>query len=147
MISTEFQILPKLTGDSSVIVVSIQTPIREFLSLYLSPSEFYRKFSQSLQSLGGMSNRTFVRRVIRGGYYLHNVSEGLMKLEFIFILKPNKKTQMVLLGIKMRFKKLLGNAEISVTDLENGSNDDLRELISLKGSGSMIQPIRETYFR
>lgn len=141
-----FPILLKLTGDSSVIVVSISSPLKEFLTDYLSPSEFYRMFSQSLQSVGGMSNRTFVRRVIKGGYYLHNVSSGMMNIDFILILKPKKRTEMVLAGIKMRFRKLLKSSEITITDFEHKSNDDLRELINLKGSGSLLQPIRESYF-
>jgi hypothetical protein len=142
-----FPILPKLTGDTSVIVVSISSPLKEFLTDYLSPSEFYRMFSQSLQSVGGMSNRTFVRRVIKGGYYIHNVSNGKMNIDFILILKPNKRTEMVLAVIKMRFRKLLKSSEIIITDFENKSNDDLRELINLKGSGSLLQPIRESYFQ
>jgi len=142
-----FPILPNLTGDTSVIVVSISSPLKEFLTDYLSPSEFYRMFSQSLQSVGGMSNRTFVRRVIKGGYYIHNVSNGKMNIDFILILKPNKRTEMVLAVIKMRFRKLLKSSEIIITDFENKSNDDLRELINLKGSGSLLQPIRESYFQ
>ena len=142
-----FPILPKLTGDTSVIVVSISSPLQEFLTDYLSPSEFYRMFSQSLQSVGGMSNRTFARRVIKGGYYIHSVSNGKMNIDFILILKPNKRTEMVLAVIKMRFRKLLKSSEIIITDFENKSNDDLRELINLKGSGSLLQPIRESYFQ
>jgi hypothetical protein len=142
-----FPILPKLTGDTSVIVVSISSPLKEFLTDYLSPSEFYRMFSQSLQSVGGMSNRTFARRVIKGGYYIHSVSNGKMNIDFILILKPNKRTEMVLAVIKMRFRKLLKSSEIIITDFENKSNDDLRELINLKGSGSLLQPIRESYFQ
>jgi hypothetical protein len=142
-----FPILPKLTGDTSVIVVSISSPLKEFLTDYLSPSEFYRMFSQSLQSVGGMSNRTFARRVIKGGYYIHSVSNGKMNIEFILILKPNKRTEMVLAVIKMRFRKLLKSSEIIITDFEHKSNDDLRELINLKGSGSLMQPIRESYFQ
>ena len=126
-----FPILPKLTGDTSVIVVSISSPLKEFLTDYLSPSEFYRMFSQSLQSVGGMSNRTFARRVIKGGYYIHSVSNGKMNIDFILILKPNKRTEMVLAVIKMRFRKLLKSSEIIITDFEHKSNDDLRELISL----------------
>ncbi len=141
-----FPILPSLTGDSPVIVVSISAPLTDFLTEYLSPSEFYRKFSQSLQSVGGMSNRTFVRRVIKGGYYLHNVSGGKMDIDFIFILKPNRKTEIVLASIKMRFRKLLKKSEISITDFENKSNDALRDLINLKGGRSLLQPIRESYF-
>jgi hypothetical protein len=141
-----FPILPKLTGDTSVIVVSISSPLKEFLTDYLSPSEFYRMFSQSLQSVGGMSNRTFARRVIKGGYYIHSVSNGKMNIDFILMLKPNKRTEMVLAVIKMRFRKLLKSSEIIITDFEHKSNDDLRELIKLKGSGSLLQPIRETYF-
>ena len=141
-----FPILPKLTGDTSVIVVSISSPLKEFLTDYLSPSEFYRMFSQSLQSVGGMSNRTFVRRVIKGGYYIHSVSNGKMNIDFILILKPNKRTEMVLAIIKMRFRKLLKSSEIIITDFEHKSNDDLRELINLKGGGSLLQPIRESYF-
>ena len=142
-----FPILPKLTGDTSVIVVSISSPLKEFLTDYLSPSEFYRMFSQSLQSVGGMSNRTFARRVIKGGYYIHSVSNGKMNIDFILILKPNKRTEMVLAVIKMRFRKLLKSSEIIITDFEHKSNDDLRELINLKGSGSLMQPIRESYFQ
>jgi hypothetical protein len=104
-------------------------------------------FSQSLQSVGGMSNRTFVRRVIKGGYYIHSVSNGKMNIDFILILKPNKRTEMVLAVIKMRFRKLLKSSEIIITDFENKSNDDLRELINLKVSGSLLQPIRESYFQ
>ena len=141
-----FPILPSLTGDNPIIVVSISTPITDFLTEYLSPSEFYRMFSQSLQSIGGMSNRTFVRRVIKGGYYLHNVSGGKMDIDFIFILKQNRKTEIVLASIKMRFRKLLTKSEISITDFEHKSNDDLRTMISLKGGRSLLQPIRESYF-
>jgi hypothetical protein len=93
-----------------------------------------------------MSNRTFVRRVIKGGYYLHNVSGGKMDIDFIFILKQNRKTEIVLASIKMRFRKLLTKSEISITDFEHKSNDDLRTMISLKGGRSLLQPIRESYF-
>jgi hypothetical protein len=93
-----------------------------------------------------MSNRTFVRRVIKGGYYLNNVSGGKMDIDFIFILRPNRKTEIVLASIKMRFRKLLKNSEISITDFENKTNDTLRDLINLKGGRSLLQPIRESYF-
>lgn len=145
MTASVSNVLPELQNNPSAIVVRVVTPLKVYLSKYKSASEFYRAFSISLNSIGGMSNRAFVKRVLKGGYYLTLTSENQCQLIFILILKDNKKTPLILTSIKMRFNKLLEASNITITDFDEGINDDLRDVLSLKGAMGMIQPIRESY--
>ena len=139
--------LDELIDNPSTIVVRLLVSTPSFLEKYKSVSEFYRAFSNSNHSIGGMSNRTFVKRVLKGGCYLPFIHNGLSELIFILTLKPEKKTTLILTSIKLRFGKLIPRSNIEITDFSHPSNNDLREFLSLKGSMGLIQPIKETYFR
>jgi hypothetical protein len=74
-----------------------------------SPNLLFRKLSKSKASLFGITNKTFFRQYIKGGYYRSNIDEdGQLSFDFFFDVKDNTPPSFLEIQLRFRMRKLRG---------------------------------------
>ena len=71
------------------------------------PNLLFRKLSKSKASLFGITNKTFFRQYIKGGYYRSNIDEdGKLGFDFFFDVKENTPPSILEIQLRFRLGKL-----------------------------------------
>lgn len=72
-----------------------------------APNLLFRKLSKSKASLFGITNKTFFKQYIKGGYYRSNIDEvGQLSYDFFFNVKDNTPPSILEINLRFRLGKL-----------------------------------------
>ncbi len=126
------------TVSGKTILLKIEMPLNSFLDNFQSPSQFFRRWRYSQNSINGMTNFQFGNFFITGGYYFHQVQSNKLEINYLFFLR--KSSPIISTNLIQRIKKVVPNGFITIIESENTP-----ELIQHPVGTHLMKPFGSNY--
>ena len=138
--------LQDMLKNPNTLIVRVKMDIFKFIEKFRSPSHYFRTLAHSNSSIGRRKNREFFKKYVEGGAYRTDLSEdGLLTFTIVLKLKENTRTPTMDISLKLRLQKLVSGSSITITTIEEESNENLIRLFTKHKGVELFQPFGKLY--
>ena len=138
--------LQDILKDPNTLIVRVRMDIFKFIEKFRSPSHYFRTLAHSNSSIGRRKNKEFFKRYIEGGAYRTDLSENeIMTFTIVLKLKDKTRTPTIDTSLKLRIQKLVNGSDITITTIEEESNENLIRLFTKRKGSELFQPFGKVY--
>ena len=138
--------LQDILKDPNTLIVRVRMDIFKFIEKFRSPSHYFRTLAHSNSSIGRRKNKEFFKRYIEGGAYRTDLSENeIMTFTIVLKLKDKTRTPTIDTSLKLRIQKLVNGSDITITTIEEETNENLIRLFTKRKGSELFQPFGKVY--
>ena len=138
--------LQDILKDPNTLIVRVRMDIFKFIEKFRSPSHYFRTLAHSNSSIGRRKNKEFFKRYIEGGAYRTDLSENeIMTFTIVLKLKDKTRTPTIDASLKLRIQKLVNGSDITITTIEEETNENLIRLFTKRKGSELFQPFGKVY--
>ena len=138
--------LQDILKTPNTLIVRVKMDIFKFIEKFRSPSHYFRTLAHSNSSIGRRKNKEFFKKYVEGGAYRTDLSEdGLLTFTIVLKLKENTRTPTMDISLKLRLQKLVSGSSITITTIEQESNENLIRLFTKRKGVELFQPFGKVY--
>ena len=138
--------LQDILKNPNTLIVRVRMDIFKFIEKFRSPSHYFRTLAHSNSSIGRRKNKEFFKRYIEGGAYRTDLSENeIMTFTIVLKLKDKTRTPTIDTSLKLRIQKLVNGSDITITTIEEESNENLIRLFTKRKGSELFQPFGKVY--
>jgi len=138
--------LQEILKDPNTLIVRVRMDIFKFIEKFRSPSHYFRTLAHSNSSIGRRKNKEFFKKYIEGGAYRTDLSENeIMTFTIVLKLKDKTRTPTIDTSLKLRIHKLVNGSDITISTIEEESNENLIRLFTQRKGSELFQPFGQVY--
>ena len=138
--------LQDILKNPNTLIVRVRMDIFKLIEKFRSPSHYFRTLAHSNSSIGRRKNKEFFKRYIEGGAYRTDLSENeIMTFTIVLKLKDKTRTPTIDTSLKLRIQKLVNGSDITITTIEEETNENLIRLFTKRKGSELFQPFGKVY--
>jgi len=138
--------LQDILKDPNTLIVRVRMDIFKFIEKFRSPSHYFRTLAHSNSSIGRRKNKEFFKKYIEGGAYRTDLSENeILTFTIVLKLKDKTRTPTIDTSLKLRIQKLVNGSDITISTIEEETNENLIRLFTKRKGSELFQPFGQVY--
>lgn len=138
--------LQDILKDPNTLIVRVRMDIFKFIEKFRSPSHYFRTLAHSNSSIGRRKNKEFFKKYIEGGAYRTDLSENeILTFTIVLKLKDKTRTPTIDTSLKLRIQKLVSGSDITISTIEEETNENLIRLFTQRKGSELFQPFGQVY--
>jgi hypothetical protein len=138
--------LQEILKDPNTLIIRVRMDIFKFIEKFRSPSHYFRTLAHSNSSIGRRKNKEFFKKYIEGGAYRTDLGENeILTFTIVLKLKDKTRTPTIDTSIKLRIQKLVNGSDITISTIEEESNENLIRLFTKRKGSELFQPFGQVY--
>jgi hypothetical protein len=138
--------LQDILKDPNTLIVRVRMDIFKFIEKFRSPSHYFRTLAHSNSSIGRRKNKEFFKKYIEGGAYRTDLGENeIMTFTIVLKLKDKTRTPTIDTSLKLRIQKLVNGSDITISTIEEETNENLIRLFTKRKGSELFQPFGQVY--
>ena len=138
--------LQEILKDPNTLIIRVRMDIFKFIEKFRSPSHYFRTLAHSNSSIGRRKNKEFFKKYIEGGAYRTDLSENeIMTFTIVLKLKDKTRTPTIDTSLKLRIQKLVNGSDITISTIEEETNENLIRLFTKRKGSELFQPFGQVY--
>ena len=138
--------LQEILKDPNTLIVRVRMDIFKFIEKFRSPSHYFRTLAHSNSSIGRRKNKEFFKKYIEGGAYRTDLGENeILTFTIVLKLKDKTRTPTIDTSLKLRIQKLVNGSDITISTIEEETNENLIRLFTKRKGSELFQPFGRVY--
>jgi hypothetical protein len=138
--------LQEILKDPNTLIIRVRMDIFKFIEKFRSPSHYFRTLAHSNSSIGRRKNKEFFKKYIEGGAYRTDLGENeILTFTIVLKLKDKTRTPTIDTSLKLRIQKLVNGSDITISTIEEETNENLIRLFTKRKGSELFQPFGQVY--
>ena len=138
--------LQDILKDPNTLIIRVRMDIFKFIEKFRSPSHYFRTLAHSNSSIGRRKNKEFFKKYIEGGAYRTDLGENeILTFTIVLKLKDKTRTPTIDTSLKLRIQKLVNGSDITISTIEEETNENLIRLFTKRKGSELFQPFGRVY--
>jgi hypothetical protein len=138
--------LQEILKDPNTLIIRVRMDIFKFIEKFRSPSHYFRTLAHSNSSIGRRKNKEFFKKYIEGGAYRTDLGENeILTFTIVLKLKDKTRTPTIDTSLKLRIQKLVNGSDITISTIEEETNENLIRLFTKRKGSELFQPFGRVY--